>query len=90
MNDRHFVNEVLGLGLVYTTIRDWETCTETAGQLLNGYNVARFLQGRYTLETPSPPLWRAVARVADDEINIQSRKPENLVAALVGLDDNLR
>ena len=90
MNDRRFVNEVLGLGLIYTTIRDWETCTETAGQLLNGHNAAKFLQGRYTLETPCPSLWRAVARVADDEINIMSRKPENLVAALVGLDDNLR
>ena len=63
MDSRDYVNEVLGLNLVYTVIRDWDTCTATAPQSLTGHNVAHFIHDRYgdQFAYNSPNLWRAVA-----------------------------
>jgi hypothetical protein len=90
--DRDYVNETIGLAAVYRVIRDWNACTATRDQPLNGHEVARFLHDRdaATFTVPVPALWRAIETVADEEIYLLGRKPENLVAALIGPDHHLR
>ena len=89
INDREYVNEVLGLNTVYRTIR---AMLQADSGPVTAYMVARRIQENYGHRFDINParLWRAVQAVADEELTAISRKPDNLAAALIGLDDNLR
>ena len=85
-----YLNEVWpdGFVIITRTIRGWASPIRGP---LTGHNVAHFLATRYHKNILGVHhIWRAVADIADYEIDIMSRKPENLVAALMGFDDNLR
>jgi len=76
-------------GIITSTVRDWDKTNP--GMALTGHDVAHFLATRYHRdEERIYYIWRAVADVADAEIWAMSRRPESLVGALAGLDDNLR
>ena len=78
-----------GFAHITRTIRNWEHLAAAQGQALTGHSVAHVLAGSFDFGF-NPGLWRAVAMVADYEIDAISRRPDNLVAALMGLDENLR